>query len=283
MNSVLLYPTLNCMARRRTLVPLTKGRRRARSMSKTSRVRSKCTRVTTKRKSTRVKHCKPTRMLPKTNRRCGGMDDDIEEDDIEKRKDPNTGATYYYNTRTEKAGWTIEEVTDNSITTEEVTDNSMMRLELYGDTYTIEKRIDPSSKKTYYYNHQTEQSYWTRLEALTKTLQKATEGHAEEDEGAGAAAAPVAEPREPVGQTEFDCKFLEGRLGMDVGIKLVVQNIRENGAAASQMVKKGDIVQEINNVRISNMSHSSINTALKQRPLSLKLLRQGGGAAAGNN
>jgi len=31
-------------------------------------------------------------------------------DKIEERKDPNTGATYYYNTRTEKSGWTREEV-----------------------------------------------------------------------------------------------------------------------------------------------------------------------------
>ena len=93
-------------------------------------------------------------MQPKTNRRCGGDDDDIKE-----RKDPNTGATYYYNIRTNKAGWTREEVeTLNNDDAEAVVE--------------IEERIDPDSGNTYYYNTRTEKSGWTREEVETNEAEE---------------------------------------------------------------------------------------------------------------
>lgn len=71
---------------------------------------------------------------------------------IEERIDPNTGATYYYNTATAKDGWTPEEVTgsESTATADEV-----------------EERIDPNSGHPYFYNMRTEKSAWTRDEVTT--------------------------------------------------------------------------------------------------------------------
>jgi C-terminal processing protease CtpA/Prc len=107
-----------------------------------------------------------------------------------------------------------------------------------------------------------------------------------ENDNKGAAAAPVAEPREPVGQSKLNFTFNNRYPGMRIGVannQVVVLKISEGGEAKARGMKVDDIVLEINEQSFRPFQMSQLQTlrnALTKRPLHLKLLRQGGGVAS---
>ena len=92
------------------------------------------------------------------------------EEHIEERKDESSGHTYYFNTNTQKSGWTREEVQEAA---EPATDATDATVEVQSkDTAAdmpdddIDERYDENYKTYYYVNKKTGKSGWTREEVM---------------------------------------------------------------------------------------------------------------------
>jgi spore germination cell wall hydrolase CwlJ-like protein len=193
-------------------------------------------------------------------------------DEIEERKDPNTGATYFFNTTTQKSGWTREEVTEAKAEPAGAEPAGATPTAADGPkTFHIEEKFDETYKRNFYTNTANGKTGWTREEVLDDAASP------------GAPVAEVAVEAAPAVEAKtFTHTFPAGALGMSIGIKgdkVIVNEISSKfGAAASKGVEAGDVVTSINGktyAGLASVDPLELKQELKIRPLRLTLLRDG--------
>jgi hypothetical protein len=181
-------------------------------------------------------------------------------DHIEERLDPNTGATYFFNRKARKSGWTREAVASTELTQVDTEQLEMVQAphaqaqqaqaqqaqatkpspallghaaEAGAPEDDIEERQDPKSGATYFFNRKQRKSGWTREEV---------QGVAEK----GGVGSTIVQNT----AVEFVHTFVKGALGMSVGVhggKVLVTDVTSTfGSAKSKGIQKGDVVIAIN-------------------------------------